>query len=486
MPATLTGAGFDAVPAAGTPNGTANAPLSFFPRDGSTFGIITSGDVSLADDPNTAGSSGASLGGASVRGNTDFDVTILKLSLTAPAGTNCLSLDFAFYSEEFPEYVGSSFNDAFIAELDSSTWTTAGSTITAPNNFAFDTSGNVVSINSTGATAMSAANAGGTTYDGATTLLSASAVAAPGPHTLYLSIFDQGDTAFDSAAFVDNVRFINVANPSTDCVAGATPVDPNTPPVAVDDAYAVTGGGVLTVPAPGVLANDTDAEGDPLTAELVSGPASGTLVLNPDGSFTYTPGEDTVGPVTFTYRASDGIATSNVATVTITVTAGCEGIPATLVGTSANDRLVGTSGKDVIVGLGGKDDINGRDSNDLICGGSGADELNGDGGADRLLGGSGNDDLKADAGDDTVFGGAGDDRLRGDDGNDTMYGGDGNDVLEGDADRDRLFGDAGVDRLFGGSDADALDGGAGTPDRCDGEGGTDSATASCEVRISAP
>src|SRR5690606_41230992 len=74
-----------------------------------------------------------------------------------------------------------------------------------------------------------------------------------------------------------------------------------------------------TVPAPGVLANDTDPNGDPLTAQLVDGPANGTLVLNPDGSFTYTPDTGFSGTDSFTYQASDGSALSNVATVTIDV-----------------------------------------------------------------------------------------------------------------------------------------------------------------------
>jgi len=65
------------------------------------------------------------------------------------------------------------------------------------------------------------------------------------------------------------------------------------------------------------------------------------------------------------------------------------------------------------------------------------------------------------------------------------YGGAGNDLLDGGGDRDRLYGEAGVDRLQGGGDPDALDGGADTPDRCDGEGGDDTATPSCETTISA-
>ncbi|SFG13290.1 hypothetical protein SAMN04488025_11717 [Planifilum fulgidum] len=93
----------------------------------------------------------------------------------------------------------------------------------------------------------------------------------------------------------------------------------NQPPVANDDSYTTDVDTPLTVPAPGVLANDTDPNGDPLTAQLVDGPANGTLVLNPDGSFTYTPDTGFSGTDSFTYQASDGSALSNVATVTIDV-----------------------------------------------------------------------------------------------------------------------------------------------------------------------
>ncbi|MHA6780059.1 tandem-95 repeat protein [Pseudonocardia saturnea] len=76
----------------------------------------------------------------------------------------------------------------------------------------------------------------------------------------------------------------------------------------------------LTVPAPGVLGNDTDPDGDPLTAAVGTGPTGGTLALNPDGSFTYTPTAGFVGTDTFIYTATGGTATSAPATVTLTVT----------------------------------------------------------------------------------------------------------------------------------------------------------------------
>ena len=93
----------------------------------------------------------------------------------------------------------------------------------------------------------------------------------------------------------------------------------NDAPVAAGDAYAADEDSPLTVAAPGVLGNDTDVDGDTLSAVLVSGPAHGTLTFNGDGSFTYTPDANYNGPDSFTYKANDGSADSNVATVVLTV-----------------------------------------------------------------------------------------------------------------------------------------------------------------------
>ena len=53
-----------------------------------------------------------------------------------------------------------------------------------------------------------------------------------------------------------------------------------------------------------------DADGDAITAQVANGPSHGTLTLNPDGSFTYTPNTHYVGPDSFTYTWSDGIAST--------------------------------------------------------------------------------------------------------------------------------------------------------------------------------
>src|SRR5262249_15113440 len=93
----------------------------------------------------------------------------------------------------------------------------------------------------------------------------------------------------------------------------------NDPPVAHPDAYATDEDTPLHVAAPGVLANDIDVEGDPLSAILVSPPSHGTVTLQPDGHFTYVPAANFNGVDSFTYRANDGALDSSAAVVTLTV-----------------------------------------------------------------------------------------------------------------------------------------------------------------------
>jgi hypothetical protein len=91
------------------------------------------------------------------------------------------------------------------------------------------------------------------------------------------------------------------------------------PPITVNDAYSVTRDTTLTVPSPGVLANDNANGAGGLSAQLVGGPASGTLSLGASGSVSYTPNPGFVGSDSFTYRAVSGGGAGNVATVTISV-----------------------------------------------------------------------------------------------------------------------------------------------------------------------
>lgn len=101
-------------------------------------------------------------------------------------------------------------------------------------------------------------------------------------------------------------------------------LDTNRAPVAVNDTYSVTGGQTLSITAPGILSNDTDADNDNLTAvsiSSISDTSKGLLTANADGSFTYAANEAASGSVTFTYKANDGMTdSSNTATVTINLT----------------------------------------------------------------------------------------------------------------------------------------------------------------------
>ncbi|MEZ6062951.1 MAG: Ig-like domain-containing protein [Planctomycetaceae bacterium] len=99
------------------------------------------------------------------------------------------------------------------------------------------------------------------------------------------------------------------------------------PPIAVDDAYDAIEDTLLSVPAlsGGVLQNDIDTDNTPgasvLTAQLVSGPANGSLILGSTGSVSYTPNADFNGTDSFVYRVFDGRFYSENATVTISVAA---------------------------------------------------------------------------------------------------------------------------------------------------------------------
>ncbi|MFC1961372.1 Ig-like domain-containing protein, partial [Chloroflexota bacterium] len=96
------------------------------------------------------------------------------------------------------------------------------------------------------------------------------------------------------------------------------------PPVAYDNSYTTNEKTALNVTASGVLGNDTDPNNDTLGAVLDSDVGHGTLTLNGDGSFNYTPADDWCGTSTnadsFTYQARDETSSSNSATVTLDVT----------------------------------------------------------------------------------------------------------------------------------------------------------------------
>jgi hypothetical protein len=95
----------------------------------------------------------------------------------------------------------------------------------------------------------------------------------------------------------------------------------NDPPTAAADSFTALADRTLNIGAPGVLFNDSDIDGDLLTAVKVNSPAHGVLTLAADGAFSYTPAAGYRGPDAFSYRASDGEELSAARVVTLTVTA---------------------------------------------------------------------------------------------------------------------------------------------------------------------
>ena len=190
------------------------SPLGGFPTQGGSFAAISSGAAANASLPNNTGSLSTVLGGLNnSQGNDLFQLT---LTLNVPPGVAFWAVDWKFFSEEFPEFVGSIFNDAFFIETPTSNIVIVGNVASSDdNNVAFDPSGEPVTINTTGAVGMTAANAAETTYDGATTTLTTAAPIPPGAATVTIifSVTDLGDSIFDTTIFLDNFRFVTVVPP---------------------------------------------------------------------------------------------------------------------------------------------------------------------------------------------------------------------------------------------------------------------------------
>jgi Ca2+-binding RTX toxin-like protein len=191
----------------------------------------------------------------------------------------------------------------------------------------------------------------------------------------------------------------------------------NLPPVAQDDVFSGNenvqiSGNLLANNGNGV---DSDPNGNALN--VVAGTyatANGSVTINSDGTFLYTPNAYYYGADSFNYTLQDGQGGSDTGAVSITLNV------TGIVGTEVNNTLTGTTGNDIIRGLGG------------------------------------NDTLSGELGDDVMFGGEGNDTLKGRDGNDTMYGGNGDDYLEGGNHDDIFYGGVGIDTLKGGSGRDTF------------------------------
>ncbi|NND03945.1 MAG: tandem-95 repeat protein [Acidimicrobiia bacterium] len=296
----------------------------------------------------------------------------------------------------------------------------------------------------------------------------------------------------------------------------------NDVPVAVADEYTTGENERLVVGAPGILGNDTDADGDRLWAERVDGPMHGDLTaFARNGSFTYVPDTGFGGTDYFTYHATDDMDDSEIVRVTIIVVPDNEAPVAV-----ADEYDVAKNGELVITAPGvlGNDsdpdgdtleavldtapihgtlalNANGSFTYEPDSGYVGVDgfryhandgeadsnivravinvhyECNGviativgTNGPDVIFGTSGDDVIVGLKGADEIHGGAGDDLICGDGGFDKLYGDEGNDRLEGWAGNDRLFGGDGDDFLKGEGRSDLLKGGDGEDTLVGGKG----------------
>ena len=277
-PDLVTGTTFVDSPSIGRPTAIATAPVSYFPQQGSNYGVLSTGDATQIDAPGNA--SAFNLNGGNLRGNSDYDVTVVAVDLNVPEGDNYLSFDFQFLTEEYPVFVDPQFDDAFIAELDNTTWTTDNGVITAPDDFAVTPSGQAFTVETALQYGLSPQNAIGTAFDGGqttgtgdpngagTVLLRATTAITPGHHTLYLSIFNQGDHLMDSTVLLDNLTTGHSATSVTPGVSEPLGVQVMPDPTydagsyVVITGHATSGAGIASVTINGVPVDVIDAAGN--------------------------------------------------------------------------------------------------------------------------------------------------------------------------------------------------------------------------------
>jgi hypothetical protein len=217
------------------------SPMAQFPSSGSSFMMIGSGETNLANDTSIRSQTSTStfLQSSGITGSpTDVmntnegfgnDLSGLTAMFSIPDGSGipCFTVDLKFLSEEFPEYVGSAFNDFVTGRINNDNAPTVDVSVptapkpVAPGNFIRDANGNPVTVNNN--YAASPANSSGTMYDQATPTLRAKTPVPEGDSfefTVYVA--DAGDNAYDTMVFLDNARVQRVAKCPTGAIGGGT------------------------------------------------------------------------------------------------------------------------------------------------------------------------------------------------------------------------------------------------------------------------
>ena len=296
-----------------------------------TITITPVNDAPVANDDAYSVDEGGTLNVAApgVLGN-DTDAENDSLTATLVSGPSNAS-SFTLNADGSFSYVhngGETISDSFTYKAndgsDDSNVVTVTITIN-PVNDAPVAAGDAYGVNEGGTLNVAAPGVLGNDTDAENDSLTAILVSGPSNASSFTLNADGSFSYVHNGSETTTDSFSYKANDGTDdsnvvtVTIAITPV--NDAPVAVADAYSVAEGGTLNVAAPGVLANDTDAENDSLTAVLVSGPSNASsFTLNADGSFSYVHNGGETSSDTFTYRANDGTANSNIVTVTITIT----------------------------------------------------------------------------------------------------------------------------------------------------------------------
>ena len=361
------------------------------------------------------------------------------LEVTFVPDQDALSFTMTFASEEYPEYVGSIYNDMAAVyvngELVPITGTTSGIVDVNAGDFYNNTDS---SIN--------------TEFDGVVTSLSVTAKLIPGQeNTIKIVIADVGDNIYDSAILIagNAIQIIDEADLTTVTVDGTEGAD--------------------TMHEEFIDVHGDTIDGDDGNADVILGYGGADDIIAGQGNDLAAGGvagnEWSLVGGKWVYDAS-AIATGGSGGPKL------DASDDTIHGGDGDDVVLGGGGNDQLYGDAGNDVVNAGVGDDIAYGGAGTDTLNLEDGNDYAEGGSGGDIINAGAGDDVAFGGAGDDKLRGGDGDDQLHGGEGGDVIHGGKGDDAVYGGEGDDKLFGGDGNDKLSGGAGN-DHIEGGAGDD-------------
>lgn len=422
---TVTGASFEGDPqAAGVYSG---ALEGIAPGDG---GVILSTGRAGGFQNATGGNNqhdgfGADNGG--INGNADMNALAgaptydgAFLNATFIPDGDMITMNFVFSSEEYPEYVNSSYNDVFAVWVN-------GDLI--PVTLVKNGQVTINNVNGGFNENLYVDNTGGgfeTEMDGFTLVLSLKAPVVKGAeNTIRIGIADAGDAAYDSNLLImaDSIQPYVLAHDDE--------INASTDSIRVYD----------------LLGNDGAAQGETLMITQINGqdiavggtitlPTGQQVTLNGDGTITVATGS-AAGSDTFTYTVTDSAGISDIGLVTLKTSTDPDGI------------VTGTAGDDLIdLNYTGDPDGDRVDHNDAL----GVEGTSGDG--DVVMAGDGNDTVFAGQGDDIVYGGAGDDLLYGGTGNDRLEGGPGNDTLFGGLGDDTLLGGDGDDEIYGDGNSD--------------------------------